>query len=65
MRALLETHVFLWFVLNDLKLSNDARVTIEDASNEICISPANYWEIAIKISCGKYRLNGPYEEFWR
>lgn len=65
MRALLDTHAFLWFVLNDPKLSADARVTIEDASNEICISPANYWEIAIKISCGKYHLNGSHEAFWQ
>lgn len=65
MRAMLDTHAFLWFVLNDPKLSTDARVTIEDASHEIFISPANSWEIAIKISCGKYHLKDSYEAFWQ
>lgn len=29
------------------------------------ISPASYWEIAIKLSLGKYALNVPYDEFIR
>jgi PIN domain nuclease of toxin-antitoxin system len=33
------------------------------ASNEVLISPASYWEIAIKISIGKWQLNRPYEQF--
>jgi PIN domain nuclease of toxin-antitoxin system len=44
-------------------LSGTARTLIQDASNEILISPASYWEIAIKISIRKWRMNRPYEEF--
>lgn len=33
-------------------------------SHEVCISPASYWEIAIKMSLGRYRLNGSFEGFW-
>ena len=29
------------------------------------VSPASYWETAIKISTGKYALAQPYEDFWR
>ena len=36
------------------QLSATARTLIQDASNEILISPASYWEIAIKISVGKF-----------
>ena len=36
---------------------------IEDLSNEKLISPASYWEIAIKISLNKYTLSQPYDEF--
>jgi PIN domain nuclease of toxin-antitoxin system len=61
---LLDTHAFLWFVLNDSKLSLSAKTTIEVGSNQILVSPANYWEIAIKISCGKYRLHDTFEAFW-
>ncbi len=56
MRLLLDTHAFLWFVLNDLQLSSTARSLIVDPSNEVLLSPASYWEIAIKISIGKYAL---------
>jgi len=40
-----------------------ALTLIQDASNEILISPASYWEIAIKISIGKWRLNRPHDAF--
>ena len=63
MRLLLDTHSMYWYIEDDPQLSGRARTLIQDASNEILISPASYWEIAIKISIGKWRLNRPYEEF--
>ena len=63
MRVLLDTHAFLWFVLGDVKLSSNARGHIEDPGNEKLVSPASYWEIAIKISLNKYTLSQPYETF--
>ena len=65
MTVLLDTHAFLWFVLGDANLPLQARLVIEDSANLVLLSPASYWEIAIKVSAGKYRLNRPYEEFWR
>lgn len=64
MKLLLDTHAFLWFVLDDPKLSSPARDAIASESNEILVSPASYWEIAIKISLGKYRLSTTFEQFW-
>jgi PIN domain nuclease of toxin-antitoxin system len=63
MRILLDTHAFLWFVLGDVQLSHNARTMIEDSAHEKLISPAVYWEIAIKIGIGKYVLAEPYETF--
>jgi PIN domain nuclease of toxin-antitoxin system len=63
MRLLLDTHAFLWFVLNDPALSADAVNLIADPNNDIAISPASYWEIAIKISIGKYSLPEPVDVF--
>jgi PIN domain nuclease of toxin-antitoxin system len=48
MKVLLDTHTFLWFVLDDAQLSQSARSVIEDAANDVLVSPASYWEIAIK-----------------
>ena len=63
MKLLLDTHTFLWFVLGDSRLSTQARAAIEDQNNVKLLSPASHWEIAIKISLGKYTLSKPYEEF--
>ena len=63
MRLLLDTHAFLWFLLDDPQLSDTARVAIEDPLNDIEVSPASYWEIAIKIRLGKYVLPEPYQMF--
>jgi PIN domain nuclease of toxin-antitoxin system len=56
MKLLLDTHAFLWFVLNDPKLSSTARALVIDPTNTVFLSPASFWEIAIKISTGKYAL---------
>ena len=63
MRLLLDTHAFLWFLLDDPKLSMAAGNLIDDPGNDIEISPATYWEIAIKVSLRKYELPGPLEVF--
>ena len=63
MRILLDTHAFLWFVLGDSQLSRGALAFISDPGNEKLVSPASCWEIAIKISIGKYALNEPFEAF--
>ena len=56
MLVLLDTHAFLWFVLNDPQLSPLAKATIEDSANDVLVSPANFWEIAIKVSQKKLDL---------
>jgi PIN domain nuclease of toxin-antitoxin system len=63
MRLLLDTHAFLWFLLNDPQLSSTAKLAISDPNNDIEISPASYWEIAIKIGLGKYSLPEPFDVF--
>jgi PIN domain nuclease of toxin-antitoxin system len=56
MRLMLDTHAFLWFVLGDARLSQIAKAAILDPVNAKLVSPATYWEIAIKVSLGKYKL---------
>jgi PIN domain nuclease of toxin-antitoxin system len=51
-RVLLDTHVFLWFVLGSPKLKRAARKMIEDAT-AVFVSSASIWEISIKASLGK------------
>ena len=63
MRHLLDTHTLLWYTLADPQLSGTAKALILDPANEILISPASYWEIAIKLSIGKLTLHQPYDDF--
>ena len=48
MRLLLDTHIALWAVADDRRLSAKARTLIVDPANEIVVSAASLWEIAIK-----------------
>ncbi len=64
MRLLLDTHSLLWFLLGDKALSEPAKQVILDSTHVKLVSPASYWEIAIKVSLGKYTLHRPFEAFW-
>ncbi|MGV3604553.1 MAG: type II toxin-antitoxin system VapC family toxin [Dyadobacter fermentans] len=61
MRYLLDTHTLIWFIEGNRLVSNTARTLIEDKANEIYISMASLWEIAIKTSLRKLTLTNPYE----
>ena len=52
MRLLLDTHVFLWAVAGSALLKPAARRVIESA-DQVYVSAASIWEIAIKARLGK------------
>ncbi|QCP54769.1 type II toxin-antitoxin system VapC family toxin [Trinickia violacea] len=56
MRLLLDTHVFLWAVTDDRKLTKAARKLILDA-DEVFISSASLWEASIKAGLGKLEVD--------
>lgn len=53
MRALLDTHSFLWFNANDERLSVRVRDLMVNSSNDIIFSAVVAWEIAIKYGRGR------------
>ena len=63
MRALLDTHAFLWWITNDPRLSRKVREIISDGENELFLSAASGWEIAIKAKLGKLQLPNDLERF--
>jgi PIN domain nuclease of toxin-antitoxin system len=63
MNLLLDTHTFLWFIAGDSNLSKAARSAIEDLNNNLYLSVASVWEIAIKVSIDKLELSEPFETF--
>jgi PIN domain nuclease of toxin-antitoxin system len=63
MKALLDTHTFLWWNLNDPQLSEIARSIIADGQNEIYLSAVSSWEIAIKYAKGRLKLPETPDEY--
>ena len=61
MKIMLETHALLWFFSNDNNLSEKARKAIENSSNDVFVSIASFWEIAIKLSLSKLAMDIPFE----
>jgi PIN domain nuclease of toxin-antitoxin system len=60
-RALLDTHALIWLASDDPSLSVAARGVIIDTSNEVFLSSATAWEMAIKIGLGKLTVPVPLE----
>lgn len=63
MRALLDTHTFIWWANDDPSLTSGARSAIGDSANEIFFSAVSTWEMAIKIAIGKLTLAVPLNSF--
>jgi len=63
LRLLLDTHTLIWNYQTDQRMSATAIAMIQDQSNEILVSPASYWEIAIKLGTGKYIFAEPFGDF--
>jgi PIN domain nuclease of toxin-antitoxin system len=62
MKAILDTHAFLWALAGDARMSRHAR-DIFAGSADLSLSIASFWEILIKIQSGKLnfpRPAGPY-----
>lgn len=56
MKILLDTHIFLWFISGDTRLSVDVRDAIRDSSNAVYLSVASIWEAIVKYQLGKLPL---------
>jgi PIN domain nuclease of toxin-antitoxin system len=58
MKALLDTHTFLWAIADDKRLSRRAQ-KIFTGPNDLWLSVASVWEILIKVKTGKLPLPQP------
>lgn len=58
MNLLLDTHVFLWWDRQDKALNAATRALIADPANQVLVSAASIWEIAIKRRFGKLDFRG-------
>lgn len=59
MSLLLDTHVFLWALLDSARLGPSVAARLADPDVPVVLSSVSAWEIAIKESLGKLALPGP------
>jgi len=62
MKLLLDTHSFLWTLLDQKKLSLKARELITNPENSVWVSVISFWEISLKFSIGKLKLKATSPE---
>lgn len=63
MKILLDTQCWLWMQASPARFSSSALGLIEDTENELLLSAASSWEIAIKTALGKLSLPIPPAEY--
>jgi len=56
MNLLLDTHVLLWWLDDNPRLSSKARTAIADGKNMVFVSAVVIWEIKIKQALGKLQI---------
>ena len=59
MKILVDTHVFLWAITEDGRMSKKHRAMWLDGENELWLSVASIWEMLIKAGIGKLPLPTP------
>ena len=63
MKLLLDTHIFLWYISADGRLSDSMLASIRDPSNEVYLSVGSLWEIVVKYQLGKLPLPEPPDTY--
>jgi len=57
MRLLLDTHILLWWLCDDKKLTKEIESHITNNENDVYISTVSTWEVAIKKSIGRLTID--------
>ena len=63
MKFLLDTPCFLWWFADDPRLGSHARELMGEAENDVLLSAASSWEIAIKVLLGTLTLPEPADVY--
>ena len=63
MKYLLDTHALIWYLEDSPNLPSEIKEIIDNNENRIYLCSISCWEIAIKISIGKLKLNLNFDEF--
>ena len=63
MKILLDTQIFLWALAEPRRLGEKAKSLLKSKKNQLYLSAASSWEIAIKVGLGKLPLPEPPDKY--
>jgi PIN domain nuclease of toxin-antitoxin system len=63
MRLLLDTHIWLWGLLDPVRLTPNVSVALQDPENELWLSPISVWEAVLLVERGRLTVNRPAAEW--
>lgn len=63
MKFLLDTHILLWWIFNDSRLSKKSKRFLSQEDSQWVLSMVSLWEVVIKVSLGKLRLGMDFPNF--
>ena len=59
MNLLLDTHIFLWSVLEPVRLTAAVQAALTDKDNTLWLSPISVWEVLVLADNGRIELDTP------
>lgn len=65
MRVLVDTHILLWWLTDDPRLTSQARKLLETGKAQLWVSTVTAWELAIKLALGKLTLHISLADLYR
>lgn len=63
MKLLLDTHIWLWSLLEPARLTRRVARALEDEKNELWLSPISVWELLMLVEKGRLSLDVPVEQW--
>lgn len=63
MRLLLDTHIFLWLITGDSRITEAMKADILNPANEVYLSVVSIWEISVKYQLGRLPLPEPPQSY--
>ena len=63
MKLLLDTHIWLWALLDPDRLSPAVRAALASSENELWLSPISVWEAHLLAECGRVRVDSAPAEW--
>lgn len=64
MKYLIDTHIFIWWSVGNIRLSKKAIAVLLNSTNEIYVSAVTAWEIELKQIKGSLKLSRTFEDYF-